>query len=86
MKYFFWMYVIWNWKLKKLNNGGFWNKSMVIGCCCFYVEEKWVLKDFLFLKCEFKIIFYGGRVWWLIEKFFVIFWYGWVFWWLGIDN
>lgn len=34
------MYVIWNWKLIKLNNGGFWNKSMVIGCCCFYVEEE----------------------------------------------
>lgn len=34
------MHATWNWKPKKLNNDGFWNKSMVIGCCCLHVEEE----------------------------------------------
>lgn len=37
---------------------------------------KRVSKDSSFLKCESKIIPHGGRVWRLIEKFFVIFRHG----------
>lgn len=47
---------------------------------------KRVSKDSSFLKCESKIIPHGGRVWRLIEKFFVIFRHGRAFWRLGIDN